>query len=194
MTTANSTPPSSAWKLRFVALLIALTTLLALSVASCTTTRKTEAIDSETLQLTHATLSIDSVSRTTLQIVHQPIPSDTAKVTLSLSNLRDLPQGAEYAAQKGRAKVKVRIRDSLVMVTASCDSLQQMVEIYAEEAQFYKARADSLSQEKEKNVHTFKKEDVSLFSLLKHFLIGLLIGALVATLFLFKITPKKNSK
>ena len=113
-------------------------------------------------------------------------------MSLSLSNLRDLPEGAEYAAEKGRAKVKVRIRDSLLWVTASCDSLQKMIEIYAQEATFHKAKVDSLYRENKQMVEK-RKQTTSFASPFRILSIGLFIGALATTLLFIKITPKKKT-
>lgn len=58
------------------------------------------------------------------------IPQDTVQTVVSLTSLRNLPKGAQYSARQGRASLKVTVRDTLVYVYASCDSLEQEIEYY----------------------------------------------------------------
>lgn len=60
------------------------------------------------------------------------VPRETVTLTLSADSLLELPDGALYRAQHGRASVEVtKGREAgTIVVYASCDSLQRLVEAY----------------------------------------------------------------
>lgn len=60
------------------------------------------------------------------------MPKETVTLTVSADSLRELPEGATYRAQSGRASVEVRKgqQAGTIVVYASCDSLQRLVEEY----------------------------------------------------------------
>lgn len=72
----------------------------------------------------------DSTIQEMVVRMSKSIPQDTVQTVVSLTSLRNLPKGAQYSARKGRASLKVSVRDSLVYVYASCDSLEQEIEYY----------------------------------------------------------------
>lgn len=68
---------------------------------------------------------------------------------MSADSLLDLPIGASYHAKSGRANVDVRkgAEPGTIVVYASCDSLQRLVEYYERQAAGYKAAIDRQSEE-----------------------------------------------
>jgi len=62
-------------------------------------------------------------------------------MTIPLTNLRDLPQGASYTQRKGRAQVTIRTLHDTLYLDASCDSLQQLVTYYQQRSNSYQRTA-----------------------------------------------------
>nr|DAF62172.1 MAG TPA: hypothetical protein [Myoviridae sp. ctt8G1] len=71
------------------------------------------------------------------------------RLTLSTDSLLDLPAGASYHARNGRANLDVRrgTEPGTIVVYASCDSLQRLVEHYGRLARKYKETFDRQSEE-----------------------------------------------
>lgn len=125
MKTENSTGPSPDWIARWLALLLVVTGMIALSVTSCrspgrlTTTR-------------HLSDSLQSVKRSVLTLL--PVPASEAQTKLPMNQLAALPEGAGYSARSGQATVKVtRVSEDSIEVTATCDSLARQVISLTEE-------------------------------------------------------------
>lgn len=146
------------WRIWYFALLAAVTTIVALCVVACATT----AINSKeqtTKQEVTAIAGVDSTYRATRVTSREAIPSDTARISLSISNLRDLPPSALYEQRKGRARVKIERRDTTLLITASCDSLQRLVDYYSTIGNWYQRRYEALQSTKteqhiEKKTHS----------------------------------------
>lgn len=70
-------------------------------------------------------------------------------LTLKTDSLLDLPAGASYHAKSGRANLDVGkgTEPGTIVVYASCDSLQRLVEYYERQAGEYKAALDSRTEE-----------------------------------------------
>lgn len=79
----------------------------------------------------------------------------TVTLTLNTDSLRKLPEGATYRAKNGRAGVGVgRGKEpGTIVVYATCDSLQRLVEYYERKARdnatTYQSLSDSVRMEKE---------------------------------------------
>ena len=67
--------------------------------------------------------------------------ADSLSMTIPLTNLRDLPQGASYTQRKGRAQVTIRTLHDTLYLDASCDSLQQLVTYYQQRSNSYQRTA-----------------------------------------------------
>ncbi len=61
--------------------------------------------------------------------------------------LRQLPEGAEYRSESGRASATVRARGDTIVVHATCDSLQRLCELYERDAQTYRTALESRENE-----------------------------------------------
>lgn len=70
-------------------------------------------------------------------------------LTLNADSLHDLPVGASYHARSGRANLDVRqgTEPGSIVVHASCDSLQRLVEYYERLACRYKETLERQSEE-----------------------------------------------
>lgn len=84
------------------------------------------------------------------------VPKETVTLTLKTDSLRKLPEGATYHAKNGRAGVEVgRGKEpGTIVVYATCDSLQRLVEYYERKARdnaiAYQSLSDSVRMEKER--------------------------------------------
>lgn len=56
-------------------------------------------------------------------------------------NLRNLPAGAGWSKRKGRANLRLRVVHDTLLVDASCDSLQRLVELYESRTAAYQRQA-----------------------------------------------------
>ena len=125
------------------ALIVAATTLTALSLSGCASHRRsvTVATREQVLGSIHA----DSVTHLTLdtgseytEIRTEPlkVPMSEVSLTIPTDSLHRLPNGAGYSKRSGRASVKVTRRSSTptgpeyIYVYATCDSLQLLCEQY----------------------------------------------------------------
>ena len=129
------------WRLLFVALLSAVTMILALCATSCSTSKRVEVssqrTSAEAVVRADSLQTAETVQQTTL-LTYQPVQADSLSMKIPLTNLRDLPDGASFTRRKGRANVTLRnIRDTLY-VEASCDSLQRLVSLYQHRAGLYR--------------------------------------------------------
>lgn len=79
----------------------------------------------------------------------EPVPKSEVSLTLNADSLRELPAGASYHAKSGRANVDVSkgTEPGTIVVYASCDSLQRLVEYYERQAAGYKATIDRQAEE-----------------------------------------------
>lgn len=79
----------------------------------------------------------------------QPVAQSEVSLTLQADSLAALPEGAQYRAKSGRASVSVSKgkEAGTIVVHASCDSLQRLVEAYELKANAYKQQLDEQKQE-----------------------------------------------
>lgn len=61
------------------------------------------------------------------------IPESQVTIALAPVTVQNLPAGAVFNRKQGQASVEVEYRDSLIFVTATCDSLQLLCESYRKE-------------------------------------------------------------
>ena len=80
--------------------------------------------------------SSDSLRRTTrLSIRQMAIPESRADLQIPAAGLRGLPPAAVYTARSGQATATVRFLYDTLFVSASCDSLQQLVYDYQQQVE-----------------------------------------------------------
>lgn len=108
----------SAGRLRSV--MLAVICLYALSMWSCGS--KKEIIDNRN----HTTDSV--MDRTVITSKILTVPLTRADLRLNLRELKNLPPGAVYTEKNGQASVRAERKDSIIYITATCDSLQLIVE------------------------------------------------------------------
>lgn len=79
----------------------------------------------------------------------EPVPQEEVRLTLPTDSVAALPDGAEFRAKSGRASVSVSKgkEAGTIVVHASCDSLQRLVETYERKANAYKRQLDEQKQE-----------------------------------------------
>ncbi|MCR5714397.1 MAG: hypothetical protein K6F98_05660 [Bacteroidales bacterium] len=113
------------------------------------------------------------------------VPEAHAGVTLPVQALAALPDGAGYHAREGRATVRVERRDSLVYVTAGCDSVAREAAYYRRQTAMYRRmaeeavqHADSVRQQHVQDVREKRqrREGLASWQRTVHLLAGFLAG------------------
>lgn len=80
--------------------------------------------------------SSDSLRRATrLSIRQMAVPESRADLQIPAAGLRGLPPAAVYTARSGQATATVRFLHDTLFVSASCDSLQQLVYDYQQQVE-----------------------------------------------------------
>lgn len=79
-----------------------------------------------------------------------------AELTIPMDSLRKLPPGAAYEKKSGQATVKAAMKGSSVFVSATCDSLQNLVYQYEEELTRIRDQLEQYQQESEPCESPFK--------------------------------------
>lgn len=79
----------------------------------------------------------------------EPVPQSQVQLTLQTDSVAVLPDGAEFRAKSGRASVSVSKgkKPGTIVVHASCDSLQRLVEAYERKASAYKQQLDEQTRD-----------------------------------------------
>jgi hypothetical protein len=96
------------------------------------------------------------------------IPVERVPLIIQISSLHNVPPGARFVAKSGRATAELEVKGDTLIVTATCDSLQQLIYTYEAELQNY--------QEAEQQ--TITKAEYNPFSI-KSFIYGLMAGVLI---------------
>lgn len=98
-------------------------------------------------------------------------------LTLKKDSIRDLPPGASYHVKSGRVNLDVRggAEPGTIVVHASCDSLQRLVEYYERLAGKYRATLDRQSEE----VKEEKKPPNAWWKILTALTAGLFAGTVI---------------
>lgn len=120
----------------------------------------------------------------------EPVPKSEVSLTLNADSLRELPAGASYHAKSGRANVDVRkgTEPGTIIVYASCDSLQRLVNYYERLSAGYKATIDRQAEETEEEAEE-RKPPNAWWKILTALAAGLLAGIVIT----IKI-KKRNEK
>lgn len=95
-----------------------------LFLSGCGTCRKASEAREESVRHVLA----DSLRSELRQTWTETVPQEEAKLEISLAELTNLPEKAEYRAKTGRASATVKKKGGTIVVYATCDSLQRQCE------------------------------------------------------------------
>lgn len=116
----------------------------------------------------------------------EPVAEASARLEIPADSLFSLPAGASFRADSGRAHVDVRRgKGGMVIVSASCDSLQQRCWYYENLLENYRTAHKALETE-------LREEQKKRENPLRAFFAGFGTGAFMATGILSFIKLKKN--
>ena len=158
--------------------------------------------------LLHAQVLLLAVQTTTLREYAEPVPEEQTDMTIPMQNLLDLPDGAKYSAQNGRASVEAEKHGDKIVVRGRCDSIarrctyfencvfRQRLTIDSLSAQIsalqvYQARADSLLAAVSAAYHAAERTEKPPAMWYRWLLIGFLAGG-AASAWLTKTNPLKS--
>lgn len=119
------------------------TLLLALSTQSCGRLKEVRRIES------HAADSITDRMIVTVRALNVPLTQ--AALRLNLSDLQTLTTGAVFTEKNGQASVRAERKDSIIIITATCDSLQLLVESQTREIYHLRTQLEKKHTEIEKH-------------------------------------------
>ena len=93
----------------------------------------------------------DSVmEKVTVTPISVKVPQSQADLRLNIKDVATLTPGASFTDKKGQASVKVERHDSIIYITATCDSLQLLVESQAREIYHLRSQLEKQHTEIEK--------------------------------------------
>lgn len=154
-------------------LMIAGMLMIALSDASCVSTRKSA---QETISTAQITATGDTTTAVIKEIRWESVPRSEVTLRLSVDSLHKLPAEASYSKRSGRAQVEVRARGDTVYITGSCDSLQRWVEYYA--ALYHSAR-DALEEQEAHYEQESKERGMPIKAAIAIFAAGIVAGTTI---------------
>ena len=95
----------------------------------------------------------DSLQQTThLSIQTTQIPESHACLTIPGTALKELPAGAAFIQKSGQATAKVQFVHDTLFVTATCDSLWNLVYQYEEEVKKISEESSKTTQDTKKHI------------------------------------------
>ena len=109
---------------RLMPLTVASIMMTVLFLSGCGTCRKASEAREENVRHVLA----DSLRSELRQTWTETVPQEEAKLEISLAELTNLPEKAEYRAKTGRASATVKKKGGTIVVYATCDSLQRQCE------------------------------------------------------------------
>jgi len=98
-----------------------------------------------------------------------------------MDNLHSLPDGAIYSNSSGQATTSVYVKGDSIYITATCDSLQQLVWSYERELAHIRDETTSLAKESTPSESPFK-----------WFVYGLLAGVIISIIVVIIIKLKRK--
>lgn len=166
--------------------------LIALFCAGCASSRKTS-IASQTVEVAqaHVTRLADSVERVTIKRLEPvSVPESRVKLMIAADSLLSTPLGASWTGRSGQANVKVQRqagtagKPEVIVVEATCDSLQLQCERYEETIAKQRRAIDALSEAgyrlyREQLEEVKEKPPNGIRTALKWLFIGIIIGLLM---------------
>lgn len=155
----------------------------------------------------HAQEQMQAEQTTTRQEYSEPVPEESATTTIPTSSLLNLPDGAKFGAQHGRASVEAERQGDEIIVRGKCDSIARRCTYFEnsvfrqrilidsltarlDEMQAYRARADSLLEAVSAAYHAAEHTEKPPSTWGRWFLLGLLAGG-AASAWLTKTNPLK---
>lgn len=156
----------------------------------------------------HAQEQMQAEQTTTRQEYSEPVPAESATTTIPTSSLLNLPDGAKFGAQNGRASVEAERQGDEIIVRGKCDSIARRCTYFEnsvsrqrilidsltarlDEMQAYRARADSLLEAVSAAYHEAEHTEKPPSTWGWWFLLGLLAGG-AASAWLTKTNPLKT--
>lgn len=155
----------------------------------------------------HAQEQMQAEQTTTRRDYTEPVPEQTVTTTIPMSNLLNLPAGAKYSAQTGRASVEAERQGDKIIVRGKCDSIARRSSYFEnrvfrqrtlidslaarlDEAADYRTRTDSLLAAMSAAHHADEHTEKSPSMWHRWLLVGFLAGGAVSAL-LTKTNPLK---
>lgn len=137
----------------------------------------------------------------------EPVPEERTDMTIPTQNLLDLPDGAKYSAQNGRASIEAERQGDKIVVRGRCDSIARRctyfenrvfrqrvlidsLTVLLDEMQAYQARADSLLAAVSAAYHAAERTEKPPSTWYRWLLAGFLAGGAASAL-LTKTNPLK---
>lgn len=109
-------------------------------------------------------LQTDSVrERVTTTVKPVTVPQSQVSLRLPPGEIMNLPPSAEFRKQSGQASVRVEYRDSLIFITATCDSLQLITESQSREIYHLRTELSQLETIREKPPNRWKQAKTVVF-------------------------------
>ena len=156
----------------------------------------------------HAQEQMQAEQTTTRQEYAEPVPEVSATATIPTSSLLNLPDGAKFSAQNGRAGVEAERQGDEIIVRGKCDSIARRCTYFEnsvfrqrilidsltarlDEMQAYRARADSLLAAASAAYHAAEYTEKPPSTWGRWFLFGFLAGGIASAL-LTKTNPLKT--
>ena len=157
---------------------------------------------------THAQQQTQTDSTTTRREYAEPVPEERTDMTIPTQSLLDLPDGAKYSAQNGRASIEAERQGDKIVVRGRCDSIARRCTYFEnrvfrqrvlidsltarlDEMQAYRARADSLLSAAVLTQRTVERTKRPPATWYRWLLAGFLAGG-TATALLTKTNPLKS--
>ena len=152
-----------------------------LFLSGCATSRKASVATEESKQV-----SADTLQSEVRQTWTETVPQEEANLEIPLAELTNLPEKAEYRVKNGRASATVQNKDGIIVVYATCDSLQRQCEYYERQMASYKK---ALEQQKNEAKTEKERSSNQWKMLLFAFIVGVATGT-VLTIITRKIWQK----
>lgn len=91
------------------------------------------------------------------------IPRTQVDLRLKVKDVESLTPGAVFTDKNGQASVRVEYRDSLIFITATCDSLQLLVENQSREIYHLRERLSEMEATREKTPGFWEQAKTAAF-------------------------------
>lgn len=106
------------------------TSCRSLSVGEVKSAGMTDSVMQTGVTVTQSRHSVNGTARTTVVEQSQTVPESSATLTVTMTNLRDLPEGASYRASDGRAGIELMRHGDEIYATGHCDSVSRLYRYY----------------------------------------------------------------
>lgn len=120
----------------------------------------------------------------------EKVRADTARLTLTDSQINSLPPLAVFSQRNGRAQLKIVRKGDSISITGSCDSLQVLVEYYHALSSSAERRVAELSDSLEVEKKRSEKQSHSPNLLFKGKLLAILTAMTVGVYLTMKLKKR----